>query len=322
MISTRFTDLVGCTMPVQQAGMGGISPPSLAAAVSEAGGLGMLGCARPGVNATTLEGLIDEVRALTQRPFGVNFIVRAGYDPACIALAARTARVVEFFYTEPARELVDMVHDGGALVSWQIGSREEAESAQRVGCDFIIAQGKAAGGHVRGVSDTLVLLGEVLDTVDIPVLAAGGIGSGRDVAAMLTAGADGVRIGTRFIAATEASTHSDYVAALISARAEDTEYTEAFSTTWPGAPHRVLRSCIEAAEAIDDDVVGAIAAVDGTPVPVRRFGTFGIDRTTTGTIAAMSLFAGESVGDVTRVQPAAEIVRDLMGRVLALLDGE
>ncbi len=94
---------------------------------------------------------------------------------------------------------------------------------------------------------------------------------------MLAAGADGVRIGTRFAAAVEASTHPDYVAALIAARAEDTEYTEAFSATWPGAPHRVLRSCIRAAEAIDNDVVGAIAAVDGTSIPVRRFSTFGID---------------------------------------------
>ncbi len=220
--------------------------------------------------------------------------------------------MVEFFYSEPARELVDLVHEGGALVSWQIGSREEAEAAQCGGCDMVVAQGRAAGGHLRGRIDILPLLGEVLGAVDIPVLAAGGIGTGRAVAAVLAAGADGVRIGTRFVAAAESGAHPDYVAALIGARAEDTEYTEAFSTTWPDAPHRVLRSCIQAAEAIHDDVVGEIAAVDGTPIPVRRFGTFGIDRTAVGTIAAMSLFAGESVGAVTRVQSAANIVSELM----------
>src|SRR4029077_9342782 len=101
-----------------------------------------------------------------------------------------------------------------------------------------------AGGHVRGRTPTMTLLSEVITAVDIPVLAAGGLGAGRAIAAPLAAGADGVRVGTRFVAAAEAAVHPEYVAALIAAEAQDTAYTEAFSVGWRDAPHRVLRSSI------------------------------------------------------------------------------
>jgi nitronate monooxygenase len=226
-------------------------------------------------------------------------------------LAARRARVVEFFYGEPSRDLVKIVHDGGALVDWQVGSRDEALRAIDAGCDFIVAQGIQAGGHVRGTVDTFVLLDEVLAAVDAPVLAAGGIGTGKTMAAALTAGAAGVRVGTRFVAATEAGAHPTYVAALIGARAEDTVYTEAFSVGWPDAPHRVLRSCLSAAETLGGDTIGETSSLDGTRVGVRRFQPLTVDRSTTGAVHAMPLWAGESVDAVKRMQPAAEIVREL-----------
>jgi nitronate monooxygenase len=205
MLTTRFTELVGCSVPIQQAGMGAVGPPELAAAVSEAGGLGMLGMARPGGHTVQgLSSLLDRLTALTARPFGVNFIVSPGglteLEPACFELAARSARVVEFFYGWPDRALVDLVHRGGALVSWQVGSCEEAVAASKAGCDLIVAQSVSAGGHVRGVIGLPALLSEVLEAVDVPVLAAGGIGSGRALAAALAAGASGVRVGTRFVA--------------------------------------------------------------------------------------------------------------------------
>ena len=321
MIATRFTELVGCTVPIQQAGMGGVSPPELVAAVSEAGALGMLGMGRPGVTAETIAGLLAEVRALTDKPFGVNFIIspwhlrgstmRPPLDLRCIEIAASTARVVEFFFNEPDASFVDMVHAGGALACWQVGSTAEAVAAAKVGCDFVIVQGVEAGGHVRGTISTLALLGEVIDAVDVPVLAAGGVGTGRALAAALAAGADGVRMGTRFAAAAEAGTHPDYVAAMIAARAEDTTYTEAFSTGW-GAPHRVLSSSLAAGQAFEGKVVGETGLVNGERIAVARLMPLGVDKTTTGTIAAMSLFAGQSVGAVKRIQPAAEIVRELI----------
>lgn len=321
MITTRFTELVGCTAPIQQAGMGGVSPPELVAAVSEAGALGMLGLARPGVTAETLGGLLAQVRALTDKPFGVNFIVspwhlkgssmRPPLDLKCIEIAARSARVVEFFFNEPNSSFVDIVHAGGALACWQVGSTAEAVTAARAGCDFVIVQGVEAGGHVRGTISTLALLGEVIDAVDVPVLAAGGIGTGRAMAAALAAGAEGARMGTRFAAAAEAGSHPDYIAAMIAARAEDTSYTEAFSTGW-AAPHRVLRSSLAAGEAFEGNVVGETGLVDGSRIPVLRLMPLGVDKTTTGMIGAMSLFAGQSVSAVKRVQPAAEIVRELI----------
>ena len=322
MITTRFTELVGCTVPIQQAGMGAAAPPELAAAVSEAGGLGMLGTARRGLTAITLADLLEQVRLLTDKPFGVNFIVAPVFlngtstlpplNLKCIEIAARAAKVVEFFYGEPERRLVEMVHAGGALACWQVGSREEAIAAAKAGCDFIIAQGVEAGGHVRGTTPMMTLLGEVIAAVDVPVLAAGGIGTGRAMATALAAGADGVRVGTRFVAAAEAAAHPEYVAALIAAEAQDTAYTEAFSVGWPDAPHRVLRSSIAAAEALEGDVVGETRRLDGTRVPIHRFQVCVPDRTTTGAIAAMPLWAGESVGAVKRSQAAAQILRELV----------
>ena len=323
MAGTRFTDLVGCTVPLQQAGMGSVATPELVAAVSNAGGLGMLGTARAGVTRDTLPTLLDATRRLTERPFGVNFIVsplhlnggpnRLPLDLTLIQAAARAARVVEFFYGEPNLALVDMAHAEGALVGWQVGSRTEAVAAEQVGCDFIIAQGMQAGGHIRGTIATFTLLGEVLEAVSLPVLAAGGIGTRSAVRAALAAGADGVRIGTRFVATPEAGAHPSYVEALINAQAEDTVYTEAFSVGWPNAPHRVLRSCVAAAESASEGVVATARRLDGVEVPILRFATGVADAYTSGTIAAMSLWAGESVTGVTKVQSAAEVVAELMG---------
>jgi nitronate monooxygenase len=322
MITTRFTELIGCTVPIQQAGMGAASPPALAAAVSEAGGLGMVGTARAGLTAITLAGLLEQVRSLTDRPFGVNFLVapvflqgtstRPPLDLKCIEIAARAAKVVEFFYGAPERRLVEIVHAGGALACWQVGSCEEAIAAAEAGCDFVIAQGVEAGGHVRGTSPVMKLLGEVVSAVDVPVLAAGGIGTGRAMAAALAAGADGVRVGTRFVAAVETASHPEYVAALIAAEGQDTAFTEAFSGGWPDAPHRVLRSSIAAAEAFQGDAVGETTRVDGSRIPVPRFQVCVVDKTTTGAIAAMPLWAGEGVGAVKRIQPAAQILRELV----------
>ncbi len=325
MLPTRFTRLVGCDVPIQQAGMGAAAPPELVAAVSEAGAFGMLGTARAGLNAVTFARLLERTRQLTTRPFGVNFIMRPGSVTAAsprehIEQAAKVGRVVEFFYTEPSAEFVRIVHDHGALVSWQVGSREEALAASDVGCDLIVAQGIEAGGHVRGTIGVLSLLSEVLDAVPrVPVLAAGGIGTGRAMAAALAAGADGVRVGTRFVATEEAGVHPIYARALVAARAQDSVYGRTFHVGWPEAPHRALRSAIDAAEAFPGEIVGKVVGLDGTEVAVPRFGSRVPDRTATGDVAAMSLWAGESVGAVKRVLPAREVVRELVEEAEQLL---
>jgi NAD(P)H-dependent flavin oxidoreductase YrpB (nitropropane dioxygenase family) len=282
----------------------------------------MIGAARPGGDSVPgVTSLLERTRQLTSRPFGVNFVMAHPEDIPSDSLerAASEAQVVEFFYHWPMRDVVELVHRNGALVSWQVGSRDEAVAAEQAGCDLIVAQGFGAGGHVRGTIGVLALLGDVLEVVQVPVLAAGGIGTGRALAAALAAGASGVRVGTRFVASEESNAHPAYVAALIAAQATDTVYTEAFSTNWPNAPHRVLRSCIAAATAFPGEVVGETPNVDGTRQTVHRFDTLAVDQGTTGAIDAMSLWAGESVGSVKRVQPAAEIVRELAGEAEELL---
>jgi NAD(P)H-dependent flavin oxidoreductase YrpB (nitropropane dioxygenase family) len=189
-----------------------------------------------------------------------------------------------------------------------VGSKQEALDAVAAGCDLIVAQGREAGGHVRGTLGMLTLLSQVLEDVEIPVLAAGGIGTARAMAAALAAGAAGVRVGTRFVAAQESAAHPAYIEALIAATADETVVTEAFSAAWPHAPHRVLRSSIEAATTNQTEPVGY--ADDGWAIP--RLHQTPPQRGTTGQIEAMALYAGESVDGVRSVQPAAHIVRELV----------
>ncbi len=230
MLKTRFTELVGCTVPSQQAGMGELASPRLAAAVADAGGLGMVGLV--GAPPHYVVKSLDEVRRKTSGAFGANFIVPGLVDETtgkmdpefagAVEGAASRARVVGFFYADPDVSLVETAHEGGALVSWQVGSCDEAVAAERAGCDLVVAQGTEAGGHVRGKIGLLALLGEGLPSVHVPVVAAGGIGTGRAMAAALAAGASAVRVGTRFVAPEEADAHPAYVEKLVAAEAKDT----------------------------------------------------------------------------------------------------
>jgi len=271
------------------------------------------------MSAAALEEALDHLSARTSGVYGVNFLVPF-LDPACVPVAARRARVVEFFYGEPDAALVESARRFGALVSWQVGSLAEAVAAERAGCDFIVVQGTEAGGHVRGATSLLPLLSQVLDAVRVPVVAAGGIATARSLAAVLACGCGAARIGTRFVAAAESAAHPSYVQALLASSAADTCLTEAFSVMWPNAPHRVLRSAIAAVEALTDDVIGE-ARYAGQVLPVPRFSVIAPSVTTTGRIDAMARYAGESVGNVTAVQPAAAIVAELVAGAERLLRG-
>jgi NAD(P)H-dependent flavin oxidoreductase YrpB (nitropropane dioxygenase family) len=315
VITTSFTELVGVSAPIQLAAMPGICTPDLVAAVADAGGLGMVGA--PLMSAPVLEAVLEQLSERTRGVFGVNFLIPF-LDPACVSVAARRARVVEFFYGEPDAGLVERARAFGALVSWQVGSPAEAAAAERAGCDFIVVQGTEAGGHVRGETSLLPLLSLVLDAARVPVVAAGGIATARSLAGVLACGSGGARIGTRFVAAAESGAHPSYVKALLASSAADTCLTEAFSVMWPNAPHRVLRSAIVAAEALTEDVIGE-AHVAEQVVPVRRFSVIPPTLATTGHIHAMALYAGESVTNVISVQPAAVIVAELVAGAERLL---
>jgi NAD(P)H-dependent flavin oxidoreductase YrpB (nitropropane dioxygenase family) len=295
MVPTSFTELVGCDVPIQLAGMGGVSTPALCAAVSAAGALGMLGGSGTGEVASDARA----VAALTDRPFGVNFLMPF-LDVGALEIAAAACRVVELFYGDPDAAVVERVRRAGdALVSWQVGSTDEARGALDCGVDLVVAQGVEAGGHVRGTTALRALLDDVVGVVDgsVPVVAAGGLSTAADVAGVISAGASAARVGTRFLLCEEADVHPDYAAALLAATGDDTVLTTTFDAFWPDAPHRVLRSSVDAASASGAPAVRS-------PLPPTR--------ATVAPVGHMALYAGMGVGNVTRIETAADVVRDLV----------
>lgn len=290
-LTTRFTQMFGCRFPLQQAGIGGMTSPELAIAVAGAGGLGML---TGTVGHEALSGQLDVLPP--DLAIGVNFLVPF-LERAALEEASARSPLVEFFWGDPDAELIAAANSGGARVGWQVGSADEARAARDAGCDVIVSQGVEAGGHVRGALGLLPLLDEVRAVVDLPIIAAGGIGTGRAMLAALAAGADAVRVGTRFMAATESIAHPAYVAALINSTGSDTIVTTAFGDGWPDAPHRVLKSAIAAAHAQGE------AHSMGPDWPTSS---------SVGAVEGRALYAGQSVGAVLARQPAAEIVAELV----------
>ncbi len=314
MLDTAFTRLVGCRRPIQLAPVGGAE---LVAAVCAAGGLGMVATHAP--SAPALEAELDALAARGHAARGVNFLMPF-LDRACLEIASRKARVVEFFYGEPDAALVRDARAHGALVAWQTGSLDEALAAQDAGCDFVVVQGSEAGGHVRGTASLLPLLAQAANRLRVPIVAAGGIATARDLAAVLACGASAARIGTRFVASHESDAHPSYVAALLAAKAEDTVLTEAYSVGWPNAPHRVLCSAIDAANALTSDPA-ATTRILGRAVALPRFAVPPPTRDATGHVEAMALYAGESVANIDSVRSVEEIVSELCGGAEQLLRG-
>ena len=312
-MTTRLTNLLRCELPIQLAPMGSVSvTPALPLAVAAAGGhavyptLGM----PPAALAPVLDGLAAGTSA-----FGVNFLVPL-MVPESIELAAERAPYVDFFLGEPDPALVARVHDGGGVCGWQAESAEEARAAAAAGCDVVVAKGWESGGRKRLEGPALLpLLDAVLGAVDVPVVAAGGIATARGVAAALAAGADGVRVGTAFIATSESDAHPAWQQAIVEAGADEAVVSMAYNAGMPvPGPHRVLRRSIEAAEALADEDAGVVR-MGGQEIPVARFAPIPPTRDSTGAIEAMPFYAGQSAGAVTAIRPAGEVVRELAAGV-------
>jgi NAD(P)H-dependent flavin oxidoreductase YrpB (nitropropane dioxygenase family) len=307
---SRLTELLGCEAPIQLAPMGGVSvTPDLALAVASAGGHAMY----PGL--TLPPAALDPVlERLGGSAFGVNFIVPL-MDPETLELAVARAPYIDFFLALPDADLVAKVHAAGAVCGWQIESAEEARAAEAAGCDVVIAKGWESGGRKRIEGPALLpLLEAVLAAVSIPVVAAGGIATARGVAAALAAGAEGVRVGTRFIASEESNAHPAWIRAVVAAAPEDAVVSTAYNVGMPvPGPHRVLRSSVAAAEALAEGAEVGVIRMFGAEMPVERFAPSPPTAESTGTIEAMPFYAGQSAGAVTGVKPAAEIVAELRG---------
>jgi len=323
-VKTPVCDLLGIDVPVVQAPMGGASCPALAAAVSNAGGLGTMPVGT--VEPEKVTAIVEEIRSLTPRPFAVNLLLTSPQEERLDAALSAGVPAVNFGWGDPG-PLVARARDGGAKVLVAIGSPEESRTAAELGADVIVAQGWEAGGHVWGDIATMPLVPATVDAVaPVPVLAGGGIADGRGLAAALALGAQGAWIGTRFLLAEEAAIHDDYRMLLLDAGAADTVHSGLFDVGWRNAPHRTLRNSTYRAWEDAGRPASGDRPGEGEPVAQRpdgsevvRYASQTPSAGIAGEIEAMSTWAGQGVGLARRVQPAAEIVRELVAEADAVL---
>jgi enoyl-[acyl-carrier protein] reductase II len=304
-LQTPLCTRLGIEKPVFLAGMGGVAYADVCAAVSEAGGFGTLGMA-----TGTPAGIRDEmrkVRTLTSRPFGVDLLA---------ALPSTVDAAIEIIIAEGAaafiaglgvpEKVIDRCHEAGLLVMSMCGKVSHAVRAADAGCDVVVAQGTEAGGHTGRVAG-MALIPQIVDAVDIPVLAAGSIVDGRGLAAALAFGADGVWMGTRFIASHEARAAEAYKKRITEIRDEDTAVTRGYS----GKPMRVVRNrYVDQIEAHPERILPfpdqmAASMQDGLLAPLG-----GADREIDPEVACMP--CGQGAGAIREILSCAEIVDEVM----------
>ncbi|MBV8787994.1 MAG: nitronate monooxygenase [Mycobacterium sp.] len=336
-LQTRLTQDYGVLHPFVGAGMGFIAHERLAAAVTDAGGLGVLGASPD--PAGSLVVMAERLRALTTGPFGVDLICAdTGLGPAstdehidaCIQLGVP---LVVFHHDPPPPAWVSALRAAGIRVWMQASSPELAAAAIELGVNGIVAQGSEAGGHARGRIPLHALLRTIQsDWPEMLLLAAGGIADGTTAAAALRTGADGVWVGTALVAAAEANAHPEYQRRLIESRGE-TLRTNAFGPEWPDQPYRLLDT--PAVRNADASVHEAVRQANGTIGRTRLFphsvnlpydlparSALPPTPETTGDWESMAYPAGEGVGKVRRTAPAAEIIRQMMDQAHDILAAE
>ncbi|MFY9825703.1 MAG: nitronate monooxygenase [Thermoanaerobaculia bacterium] len=339
-IKTRLTESFGLRHPFVGAGMGFVALPELVAAVSEAGGLGVLGVA-PEPPPAFAERL-TQIRALTSRPFGVDFFLAVSptlgpvtVDAHIDIAAAAKVDLVVFHFGIPTAAWVSSLKAAGSAIWVQVPSVEQARAALDAGADGLVVQGKEAGGHNHSTTPLHHLLRDVRDEVGrhVLLLAAGGIATGADVVAALAHGADGVWVGTRLVASTEAYANAEWKRRLVAARRNDTVITTLFGPEVPCQPYRVLRNpAIDANIARQDEIcglppagtIGTTLLFPGTSiatpgVPMPTFSALPPTPDTTGNFDAMGMPAGEGAHEIRDVKPAARIVEDMMEEARSLL---
>jgi len=328
-LRTPLTDALDLAVPIVQAPIGSATCPELAATVADAGALGMLAVTWRDT-ATTRE-VIAETNRRTEGVFGVNIVADSAAKDVPTATHVDVCLdegvdIFSFSFGEAA-PYIDQIHDRDGIVLQSVGSAEEAKTAVDAGVDILVAQGWEAGGHVQSDVATLPLVPRVVDAApDTPVIAAGGIADGRGIAAVLTLGAAGAWLGTRFLATEEAHVHRLYRQRVIDADETETVYGTLFDDGWPETPHRVIENTTvtdwkqagepESDRPGADDIVAETA--DGTPVG-RYEDSLAIPGMR-GEIAALPLYAGQSAGLTRDVQSAAELVRELADETATALN--
>lgn len=294
-----ITQMCGVQYPIFLAGMAAISGPQLVAAVANAGGMGVLGGLR--LAPLMLRKWLRETRALTDQPFGVNVVPQFGgpevFEAQFQVILQERPRILSLFYAEDySADMIPRAKDAGMIVMVQTGTAALARKAIAHGADIIVAQGSEGGGHLnRGTIGLMSLLPAILDCAQgRPVLAAGGITTRQDVRAAMSLGASGVLVGTAFLASEESNAHPLYKQKILEASTDDTEYRTGYSFGWTyGTPHRVIPN---------RDKWNVLRLVGG--------GARAIDKERMA--RKLSLYAGQGVGKIHSIVPAAKRVEELV----------
>jgi NAD(P)H-dependent flavin oxidoreductase YrpB (nitropropane dioxygenase family) len=315
VLTTPLCRTLGIEAPVLSVGFGPGASPELAAAVSNAGGLGVLGLSN--APADLVHARVSRTRELTDRPFGVNLLLHYENADETMALCLDAGVDIFVLFWGDVEQHVEQAHARGATVLLQVGSVAEAKRAAAAGVDAVIAQGVEAGGHVRGTTALSVLVPAIVDAVaPLPVGASGGIADGRGLAAALVLGAQIVSLGTRFVASNEAYVRDEWKERIVGATAHDTAYFEAlFDAHW-AAPHRALRNRIvadfEATGEKQDGTIGEYVRFNGEVAQVQRYLPFMATPDFHGDLEQAPLWAGQSVELVHEIKDAATIVAELV----------
>ena len=326
-MKTGLCHMLGIEYPIVAAPMGpDLTGPETVAAVSNAGGLGILQAQLSAPSLFREE--IHRVRALTDKPFGVNLLLHFPVEDHVAVCLEERVPVLSLFWGDPT-PYVEPAHAAGVKVFHQVGSVPDAVRAAAAGVDVIIAQGVEAGGHVAGEVSTLALVPRVVDAVSPrPVAAAGGIADGRGLVAVLALGAQAAVLGTRFLASTESRAHPHYKQMVLEASEGDTVRTILFGYGWPNAPHRTLRTAFvrqwlgqegRGQESRPDEPMVGRTVIGGQPMPVLRFMGFPPNSDAEGEIDSMDLLAGQSAGLIHEVKPAGQIVGELVAEARQII---
>lgn len=317
MIHTRICDLLGIPHPIVLGGMGTATTAPLVAAVSNAGGLGTLGTSA--FNAATLETEVASIHERTDKPFGINHLLfQIQEDMFAVTLRARPA-VTAFAWARKDQDLRDYfqrAHDAGSKVMHMAGEVPEALRAAEAGADVIVAQGTEAGGHVGWMASLPLVPMMVKAVSPLPVLCAGGIADGRGLAAALALGAEGVLLGTRFMATPEAPIHPNYKQAIVESDGHDTVLTEipdlASQRVWPGAMSRAQRNQFIERWSGREWAVRQNAREIGRQVAAAR---------AAGDIDNASLSFGQDAGLIDSIKSVREVVQDIIKEAEEIIKG-
>ncbi|MFJ1609831.1 NAD(P)H-dependent flavin oxidoreductase [Streptomyces sp. NPDC088253] len=319
MLHTRFTEIFGIAYPVMAAPMGLHSGGTLAAAVSAAGGLGSFGGTHPWKGPDWIRAEIATIRASTDRPFGVGFITPflPFTEPHFAAALEERPEIIALSFADP-RPWLARAKDAGARVMCQVQNYDDAKTAVAAGADVLVAQGTEAGGHTGAMGLLPFLAGIVRRYPDVPVLAAGGIGDGRTLAAVLTAGADGAWLGTAFLATPEAvEVHDAHKRLIVESDGSDTVRTRTYDIVsglpWPAAiGERVRRNRFTDEWSEREATLRDRREEFAPPEGVNPFAAPPDPDTS-------EIIYGQSAFFVDAVRPAAEVVRTISDEAEAIL---